>query len=94
MDRGQVIDWLRERAVPADTTTATVLEALHADYEAWCTGKRCEAGSRRRLRKKFDRLREIPELAGNIKKRGNRYYGIELVESMVARLSGPKSGRT
>ena len=28
----------------------------------------------------FDRVREIPELAGNIEKRGNRYYGIALAD--------------
>jgi hypothetical protein len=82
MDRGKVIDWLRERAVPADATTATMLEALQADYEAWCAAQEMEASSERVFAEELDRLRGIPEIAGNIKKRGNRYYGIKL--SVVA----------
>ena len=36
----------------------------------------------------FDRVRDLPELTGKIRKFGNRYYGIALVEhaSSVARL--------
>jgi hypothetical protein len=78
MDRGRVIDWLRERALPADTTTATTLEALHADYDAWCAQNEMGASSERAFAEEFDRLRGIPEIAGNVKKRGNRYYGIKL----------------
>jgi hypothetical protein len=86
--RGRVIDWLRERAVPADHTTATALDVLHADYEAWCMQMELLAGSMDAFAEEFDRIREIPELAGNIKKRGNRYYGIKLAGTTVARLPG------
>ena len=34
----------------------------------------------------FDRVREVPELAGKIRKFGNRYYGIRLVASNIAQL--------
>jgi hypothetical protein len=91
MDRGRVVDWLRERAVPADTTTATVLEALHADYEAWCAQQEMEASSEKAFADELDRLRAIPEIAGNIQKRDNRYYGIALA---AARLPAPKGSGT
>jgi hypothetical protein len=86
-ERGRVIDWLRERAVPAERTTATTLEALHADYEAWCAEGDLSASSQEAFGVEFDRVREIPELAGGIEKRGNRYYGITLVGT-VPRLPG------
>ena len=63
------------------TTTATALEVLHTDYEVWCMQKELTAASMEAFAEEFDRVREVPELAGNIKKRGNRYYGIKLVDS-------------
>jgi|KBSSwiStaDraftv2_1062776.scaffolds.fasta_scaffold100575_5 hypothetical protein len=88
MEHGRVIDWLRERAVPGDDTTATALEVLHADYEAWCTEMELTTASMEAFADEFDRVREIPELAGNIRKRGNRYYGIKLADTTVPRLRG------
>ncbi len=38
-------------------------------------------------------MREIPEVAGNIKKFGNRYYGIKLVDTKVAKLPVPRRER-
>jgi hypothetical protein len=86
-ERGRVIDWLRERAVPAERTTATTLEALHADYEAWCADVGLSASSQEAFAEEFDRVREIPELAGGIDRRGDRYYGIKL-STTVPRLPG------
>jgi hypothetical protein len=82
MASGRAIDWLRERAAPAESTTAIALEALHADYEAWCVRKGLVASSQGTFAEEFDLLREDPELAGNIEKRGDRYYGIKLVEAV------------
>jgi hypothetical protein len=39
VESGRVIDWLRDRAIPANGTTVTNLEVLHADYEVWCMQK-------------------------------------------------------
>jgi hypothetical protein len=86
VESGRVIDWLRDRAIPANGTTATNLEVLHADYEVWCMQKELSAVSADAFRDEFDNVREIPELAGNIRKQGNRYYGIALVDTNVSRL--------
>jgi len=34
----------------------------------------------------FDQVREVPELAGKIRKFGSRYYGIRLLQQKIARL--------
>ncbi|MFZ1102534.1 MAG: hypothetical protein WAN86_06770 [Hyphomicrobiaceae bacterium] len=80
MERGKVVDWLRERAVPSDHLTSIPLEELHSDYEAWCSQMNLSAAPEEALAEEFDRVREIPELAGNIEKRGNRYHGIALAD--------------
>ncbi len=41
----------------------------------------------------FDLMRDIPEVAGNIKKFGNRYYGIKLLDTKVAKLPLPRRER-
>ena len=41
----------------------------------------------------FDLMREVPEVAGNIKKFGNRYYGIKLLDTKVAKLPLPRRER-
>jgi hypothetical protein len=38
----------------------------------------------------FDRLREVPELAGNIQKVGNCYFGIKLRSNRVPKLPVPR----
>jgi hypothetical protein len=38
----------------------------------------------------FDRLRDVPEIAGNIHRMGNRYHGIKLADTKVAKLPLPK----
>jgi len=80
MERGKVVDWLRERAVPSDHSTSTPLERLHADYEAWCSQLELSAASVEAFAADFDRVRAVPELAGNIRKRGDLYYGIKLAD--------------
>jgi hypothetical protein len=40
----------------------------------------------------FDRLRDVPEIAGRIQKFGNRYYGIKLVDRKVAKLPVQRRG--
>lgn len=92
-DGGRVLDWMRERAIPDEGRTPTALEALHADYEVWCVGKDLQAMTVEAFADAFDDLREIPELAGNIKKIGNRYYGLRLVDGKLVMLPVTRRGR-
>jgi hypothetical protein len=89
---GAVEDWMRKRAIPCDTAIATALEMLHADYDAWCLGEGLQALSVDAFADEFDRLREVPEIAGNVHKVGNRYYGIKLRDSKIAKLSSHRRG--
>jgi hypothetical protein len=87
---GCVVDWMRKRALPNDVAIGITLDALHADYEMWCLSEALEAMSVDAFADEFDRLREVPELAGNIQKVGNRYFGIKLRSSKVAKLPVPR----
>lgn len=78
---GGVVDWMAARAVPATDTAAVSLETLHADYAGWCDAESSRALSINAFQDAFDRLREMPELAGRIRKFGTRYFGIALVMS-------------
>jgi hypothetical protein len=75
-----VVEWMAARATPAGDASPVAVEALHADYQEWAS----EAGRPRLTAQafgnEFDRVREMPELAGKIRKFGNRYYGIRLVK--------------
>jgi len=92
-EAGRVLDWMRDRAIPTENTIATTLEILHADYEVWCSDRELKALTVEEFAETFDRMREMPEVAGNIKKSGNRYYGIKLVDTKVAKLPVPKRGQ-
>jgi len=92
-EAGRVLDWMRDRAVPTENGTSTTLEVLHADYEVWCSGRELKAMTVEAFAEAFDLMREIPEVAGNIKKFGNRYYGIKLVDTKVIKLPVPKRER-
>lgn len=89
---GRVVDWMHKRATPTDLTTATTLDMLHTDYATWCGSKGLEAVSIDTFVEEFDRLREVPEVAGNIQKVGNRYYGITLTGTKVAKLPVQRRG--
>jgi hypothetical protein len=89
-EAGQVLDWMPDRTIPTEDGTSTTLEVLHADYEVWCCVRELKAVTVEEFAETFDRMREIPEVAGNITKRGNRYYGIKLVDTKVAKLPVPK----
>jgi hypothetical protein len=58
VESGRVIDWLRDRAIPANGTTVTNLEVLHADYEVWCMQKELSANSADAFRDEFDNVRD------------------------------------
>jgi hypothetical protein len=84
---GRVVEWMAKRALPTETTVPIALDVLHADYDAWCLGKGLQVISVDAFADEFDRLREVPEIAGNIHKVGSRYYGIKLRDTKVAKLS-------
>jgi hypothetical protein len=86
VETGRVLDWLRERAVPVEEINPIAPETLHADYVLWCESKELQAMAMDAFAQAFERLRDVPELAGNIKKFGGRYYGIKLADTKVARL--------
>jgi hypothetical protein len=83
---GRVVTWMAERTEPTGDSAAVSIETLHADYEVWCIGKNISAAALAAFSDEFDQVRGVPELHGKIRKFGNRYYGIRLVGSNVARL--------
>jgi len=85
-EHGRVVKWMADRTEPTGDTSAIAVEHLHDDYEVWCIGKNIRAAQRDAFGEEFDRVREVPELAGKIRKFGNRYYGIRLVASNIAQL--------
>jgi hypothetical protein len=72
-----------ERARPDEDGHPITLDALHSDYEVWCESKRLQAMSMDAFAQAFESVRDVPELAGNIKRVGDEYYGIKL---KIARL--------
>jgi len=83
---GRVVDWLQERAIVSEDGSGTTLEALYDDYELWCERK----GLTGTDMAEFADALDDPELAGNLRKVGNRYYGIRLLETKVTKLPLPR----
>jgi hypothetical protein len=86
-EAGHVVEWMAARATPAGDASGVPVEALHADYQEWASEVSRPQMSAQAFRDEFDRVRDMPELAGKIRKFGNRYYGIRLV--MHAAVAGP-----
>ena len=84
---GRVVKWMADRTEPTGDTSAITIDELHADYEVWCLGKGLRAAELDDFANEFDRVREVPQLAGKIRKFGSRYYGLRLVTSNVMRLA-------
>jgi hypothetical protein len=74
-----VVEWMAARAVPAPDASGLSLEVLHADYQLWSVESYLPMMTPVVFGEVFDRVRDMPELAGKIRKFGNRYYGIRLV---------------
>jgi hypothetical protein len=87
----RVVEWMAARAVPTADASAVSVEALHADYQSWSTQRGMVTMTLEVFADTFDRVREMPELAGKIRKFGNRYYGIRLVTH--GSLTGPTGVR-
>ena len=86
-EQGRVVKWMADRTEPTGDTSAITIDDLHADYEVWCFGKGLQPTSLDVFKSEFDRVREVPQLAGQIRKFGSRYYGIGLVDRKIARLT-------
>jgi hypothetical protein len=82
-DVGLVVQYMAERTEPRATGVALGAGELYRDYRAWCRSAMLNALPEERFLQEFDRVRASPQLAGKIKKFGNRYYGIQLVSSVA-----------
>lgn len=76
---GRVANWLADRTEPSSDSGAISIRELYGDYAAWCLSKDLQARGLDAFADEFDRVREAPQLAGKIRKFGERYYGIRLV---------------
>lgn len=83
----RVVQWMAERTEPTGDTSAITIDELHADYGAWCVSRGLQTITIDAFANEFDRVREVPQLDGKIRKFGNRYYGIGLVDRKIARLT-------
>jgi len=83
---GRVVEWIADRCRPTSDPTGVEVEALHDDYDAWCVGKGLRALSREAFMRELDVAREMPQLAGETRKVGSRYYGIELAYTKIRKL--------
>lgn len=87
-DNGRVITWMAEHARPTADATSVSIDELWNDYTGWCAANDLPATTAKKFANEFDRVREMPELAGKIRKFGNRYYGISM--SAHEALSSPR----
>ena len=87
-----VVSWLAERAAPVNGNWAIGIEELHADYALWCAESGLRPGSVALFEQEFDRVRGLPELAGKIRKFGDRYYGVGLVRRDRPAITSGRSG--
>lgn len=87
---GRAVQFMADRTEPTGDSAAISNEELHADYEVWCFTNALHPLSREVFTAVFDRVREVPQLEGKIRKFGGRYYGIRLVNSKVATLPSRK----
>jgi hypothetical protein len=72
----RVAEWMSARAMPRSDGGATSLSNLYQAFEAWCATEQLPGCEVTAFARAFDRLREMPELNGKIRKFGTRYYGI------------------
>lgn len=89
---GQVVPFMADRTEPTTDPAAISIDDLHADYELWCFANALQPFSRDTFASEFDRVRELPQLEGKIRKFSNRYYGIRLLEGKVTRLPARERG--
>lgn len=89
---GDIVPFMADRTEPTADTAAISVEDLHTDYQLWCRANALRPHPVAAFASEFDRVRELPQLDGKIRKIGHRYYGIRLVAGKVTRLPVPKGG--
>lgn len=85
-ETGRIVQFMADRTEPTADPAAVTIDELHAGYEVWCLRNGLQPLSRDAFATEFDRVREVPQLEGKIRKFGSRYYGIRLVDTKVAKL--------
>jgi hypothetical protein len=84
-DRAEgLIGFLAECTEPTQSSSGIGVDKLFAAYRAWCKQANVPARDATEFVREFDKLRELPELQGTIKKFGSRYFGIALAATMGA----------
>jgi hypothetical protein len=91
-ETGRIVQFMADRTEPTADPSAITIEELLADYEVWCLGNGLQALSRESFTVEFDRVREVPQLEGKIRKFGSRYYGIRLIDRKITRLPARRRG--
>ena len=87
-----MVQFMADRTEPTADPAAVTIDELHSDYELWCLTNGLHPLSRDAFAIEFDRVREVPQLEGKIRKFGSRYYGIRLIDRKIARLPTRKRG--
>ena len=90
-EHGRVLNWVADRTEPTSDPSSVAIEDLYIDYEVWCLSTGLNSNSARAFANEFDRMRELPELGGRIRRFGSRYYGIRLTDRKIARLAKRKA---
>ena len=72
----RVAAWMSARARPRSDGGAMTLQSCTMTTRLVCAAERLPSCDAATFAAAFDRLREMPELAGKIRKFGTRYYGI------------------
>ena len=85
---GSVIDFMSEQTEPASESVAIGGHQLHEAYVRWSGDKGQTALRVEDFITEFDRLRDLPELRGEIRKFGSRYFGISLAMPQRKRSAG------
>jgi hypothetical protein len=81
--QGSVLDWVADRGTPTSDAKGISCEQLYDDYAHWCRSTKAVALDLEEFAAEFDRVREMPELGGRIRKFSNRYYGIRLADKVA-----------
>jgi hypothetical protein len=85
-ETGRVVQFMADRTEPTADPAAVAIEELHTNYELWCLTNGLQPLSCEAFADEFDRVREVPQLEGKIRKFGSRYCGIRLIDRKVAKL--------
>ncbi len=91
-ETGRVVQFMADRTEPTADPAAITIDELYSDYEVWCLTNGLHPLPAEAFATEFDRVREVPQLEGKIRKFGSRYYGIRLIDRKIAKLPTRKRG--